>query len=87
MELSSMLAERGARYGDFTGNAEIAQALKAVVMAHGRRLRPVHAEALDIIMHKIARILNGDPEYADSWHDIAGYATLAEDRCRPIGAA
>lgn len=28
--------------------------------------------------HKQARILNGDPNYADSWHDIAGYATLVE---------
>ena len=23
---------------------------------------------------------NGDPNYADSWHDIAGYAKLVEDR-------
>lgn len=35
-------------------------------------------EALDMIFHKIGRILNGDPNYADSWHDIAGYATLVE---------
>ena len=35
-------------------------------------------EALDMIFHKIARILNGDPNYADSWHDIAGYATLID---------
>jgi len=31
-----------------------------------------------MILHKIARILNGDPEYSDNWHDIAGYATLIE---------
>ena len=36
-------------------------------------------EALGMIAHKIARILNGDPEYGDSWHDIAGYAKLVED--------
>lgn len=29
-----------------------------------------------MIAHKIARILNGDPDYDDSWVDIAGYATL-----------
>lgn len=38
--------------------------------------------AIDIA-DKIARILNGDPEYRDNWHDIAGYAKLAEDRCQP----
>lgn len=37
-------------------------------------------EALEMIAHKIARILNGDPDYEDSWRDIAGYATLVADR-------
>jgi hypothetical protein len=31
-------------------------------------------------MHKVARILNGDPDYADSWRDIIGYARLVEKR-------
>src|SRR5690606_10084595 len=29
---------------------------------------------------KIARILIGDPNYADNWHDIQGYAKLVEER-------
>ena len=29
-----------------------------------------------MILHKVARILNGDPDYVDSWADIAGYAQL-----------
>ena len=33
-----------------------------------------------MIVHKIGRILNGDPEFHDSWHDIVGYAQLAADR-------
>lgn len=33
-----------------------------------------------MIVHKIGRILNGDPNYADSWHDIAGYATLIDQQ-------
>ena len=43
-------------------------------------LSPDQAEALDMIAHKIARILNGDPNHHDHWHDIAGYATLIADR-------
>ena len=31
-----------------------------------------------MIASKIARIVNGDPDYADNWHDIAGYARLVE---------
>jgi hypothetical protein len=37
-------------------------------------------EALDMILHKIARIVNGNPNETDHWHDIAGYATLVEQR-------
>lgn len=37
-------------------------------------------ESLEMIAHKIGRILNGDPNYSDSWHDIAGYAKLVGDR-------
>jgi hypothetical protein len=33
-----------------------------------------------MIAHKIGRIVNGDPRYADSWVDIAGYAKLVADR-------
>ncbi len=43
------------------------------------RLSFSQREALEMIAHKIGRILNGDPDYADSWHDIAGYAKLVED--------
>lgn len=78
------LQERGARYGDFTDNAEISQALKQCMgnqMGWGN-LNAVQREALEMIAQKIARILNGDPNYRDNWHDIQGYARLAEERCR-----
>jgi hypothetical protein len=47
---------------------------------HGKSFDVDQAEALDMIFHKIGRILNGDPNYADSWIDIAGYAKLVADR-------
>ena len=37
-------------------------------------------EALEMICTKMARIINGDPTYADNWLDIAGYAKLVADR-------
>ena len=83
--LSDTLTERGARYGDFTTHAAISQGLLRVMSQAPSwgKLSDVHREALHIIANKLARFLNGDPEYADSWHDIAGYAKLAEDRCLP----
>jgi hypothetical protein len=37
-------------------------------------------EALDMICHKIGRIINGDANYHDNWLDIAGYSMLVADR-------
>ena len=76
------LIERGARYGDFTDHAEIAQDLQDCMRYYEgwNRLNCVQKQALTVIADKIARILNGDPNYADSWHDIQGYAKLVEDR-------
>ncbi len=79
-----ILEERGNRYGKFTGHAEISQRLKGVVREfeakRGCDLAPDQREALEMVMHKIARIINGDPNYHDSWADIAGYAKLVADR-------
>ena len=44
------------------------------------RLSADQRESLEMVQHKVARILNGDPNYADSWVDIAGYAKLVADR-------
>lgn len=81
--VSSTLAERGARYGTFVDNAQLAQSLKNTLRSNTRwyKLPDAHREALDMIMHKAARIVNGDPNYADNWHDVAGYAILVEKEC------
>lgn len=73
-----LITERGSRYGKFKDGAEIMQELKEVMreVDGWRNLTPSQREALDMIQHKIGRILNGDPTYDDSWKDIAGYATL-----------
>lgn len=80
--IDKTLDERGARYGKFTGHAEITQRLKSAMRAAPKwsQLAPDQMEALEMVAHKIGRILNGDPNYNDSWHDIAGYSKLVEDR-------
>lgn len=81
-DLTSTIAERGARYGKFEDHAAIAQGLKDQMWATEgwSRLAPDQRQALEVIQDKVARILNGDPDYTDNWHDIAGYARLVEDR-------
>lgn len=76
--LDALIAERGSRYGKFKDGADIMQSLKDVMreVDGWNNLTPSQKEALDMIQHKVGRILNGDPNYDDSWKDIAGYATL-----------
>ena len=81
-EIDKTLQERGERYGKFEDHAAISQALKSVMQNEDswRDLEHDQREALEMIQHKIARILNGDPNYDDSWRDIAGYAELIVKR-------
>jgi len=81
MDIKETLAERGARYGSFKTHADIAQHLKAVMWSQDgwMRLTNDKRQALEVIADKIARILNGDPEYHDNWHDIGGYSKLVAD--------
>ncbi|MEY4910070.1 MAG: hypothetical protein RL260_3788 [Pseudomonadota bacterium] len=78
MNTDAIITERGMRYGPFAGHAAITQSLKdEMAGTEGwSRLSPPQREALEMIAHKIGRILNGDPNYDDSWVDIAGYAQL-----------
>lgn len=80
--IEDTLADRGKQYGDFTTHGAVTQDLKNVARAHSgwNNLAPYQKEAIDMIAHKIGRILNGNPNIQDSWHDIAGYATLVADR-------
>ena len=80
--IEATLAERGERYGTFTGHAAITQDLKDVMhdAPKWQALDPDQREALEMVAHKVGRILNGDPNYHDSWHDIVGYAKLVADR-------
>lgn len=82
MDIETTLAERGSRYGSFAEHARITQSIKDAMIAspNWSKLAPDQKEALEMVQHKIGRILNGDPDYHDSWHDIVGYAKLVADR-------
>ncbi|MCI2233987.1 hypothetical protein MKK42_17995 [Escherichia coli] len=81
VDIESLVTDRGNRYGKFADGAKIMRSLKGVM--HNTdgwsRLTDSQKEALDMIQHKIGRILNGDPAYDDNWKDIAGYSKLIAD--------
>ena len=81
ISIDQIIEERGRRYGEFASHAQITQAIKSAMFSTPgwQRLNAPQREALEMIAHKMARIINGDPDYADSWRDIQGYAKLGED--------
>jgi len=83
--IESILAERQTTHGDFTDNARVMQSLKRVVQTEvgWDRLTDVQREALHMILHKVGRIISGNPNTHDHWDDIAGYAKLASERIAP----
>jgi len=80
--IDSTLAERGSRYGEFDEHARITQGIKDRMRdsKNWLLLEDDMKEALEMVAHKAGRILNGDPDYIDSWTDIIGYTRLVEKR-------
>jgi hypothetical protein len=78
------LDARAEMYGKFKDGASLMQAVKRELAAHaakhGKTFADDQWEALEMIVHKMGRIVNGDPDVVDHWVDIAGYATLISDR-------
>lgn len=82
VSISHTIERRGRRYGGFEGNARISQAIKTAMRdsPNWEDLPTDMKEALELMATKIARILNGDPSWRDSWHDLAAYPQLIELR-------
>jgi hypothetical protein len=80
-DIETTLKARDERYGSFEEQAATAQRIKAAMFKSGApMLAHDQREALEHIATKISRILTGDPDYHDNWHDIEGYAKLIADR-------
>jgi hypothetical protein len=81
-DLDSTLNTRHETYGKFEVNATIAQGFKRFARATNNwdKLSGDQKEALDQMFSKIGRLLTGDPNHYDTWHDLAGYATLVADK-------
>lgn len=83
-KLSEVLVERKSQHGDFDDHARISQDLKAIMRREigWQRLTKTQQEGLEMIQHKIARILAGDPSHLDHWLDIEGYTRITRERIK-----
>lgn len=81
-QITTTLSERESQYGSFQDNAFVIQSLKRIIRESSgySALHDDQRESLDMIASKIGRILGGNPDYVDNWHDIVGYASLIERR-------
>lgn len=82
--VSDVLDSRAVDYGAFRDGAALMQGMKRLLADHAQKHNKTFAddqwEALEMIVHKVGRIVNGNPDKVDHWTDIAGYATLVADR-------
>ena len=83
-DLEYTLKERKETYGDYSQIAITSQNLKYILNTSSpfKHLLESKKESIEMILHKIARIVHGDPNHIDNWHDIAGYATLIENEIK-----
>jgi hypothetical protein len=83
-DVDATLDARAENYGKFKDGAALMQSLKRKLAEHaaqhGKTFADDQWEALEMIVHKMGRIVNGNPDVVDHWVDIAGYATLVADR-------
>ena len=79
-KINQILQERQKTHGEFKRHAFIAQNFKECLddaisnFDEYDDICSFHREALEMILHKMARILAGNPNYIDHWNDISGYA-------------
>lgn len=77
MEINSILEERVKTHGNFEEVADLDTELFSTFNTYLQsNLENYQYCAIKMILHKIARIGCGDPDFKDHWQDIIGYATL-----------
>lgn len=76
-EVTTVLRERGSKYGEFKDVAEVTDTIcKALKLDEPHRYTHSQKVGMFMIANKLARVACGDPMYRDNYVDIQGYAQL-----------
>ena len=83
-DIEETIAERRKSHGDYADVSSTYTALLwALRLSSGfNRLNSAQWMSAEMILHKLARAANGDPNFEDHWYDIEGYAALARKACK-----
>ena len=84
-QIAKILNERQATHGDYLSKCVFIQIVKEQMRdenGNWHRLDSDMQESLDMVIHKISRILYGNPYHTDNWLDIAGYIMLVGNRLK-----
>ena len=76
--IDAVLAHREGVHGSYADTSRTAQFIKQALRegTNWPLMRDDQKDALEMIATKLARILSGNPNLADHWDDITGYARL-----------
>ena len=84
--LDKILDERSKRYGDFQSLSEISQSIKEMwyLNQNFNFKEPTSAmnEAMEMVIHKLARCINGDRYYLDNIDDMINYLRLYKEEVK-----
>ncbi|MFA9488982.1 MULTISPECIES: DUF6378 domain-containing protein [unclassified Mannheimia] len=82
-----ILDEREQQHGNYDSFAKIYGGLRKVSDSHAEKLTWPQQIAVEMMLFKIARILNNGANHQDNYQDIAGYAMLGGGLYNPNGSA
>ena len=81
MKTEEILNEREKTHGDFEKLCDLVGKFRELSLIYRREGQSATQQiALEMIYIKLARIICGDPNHADHWDDIAGYAMLGNGK-------
>lgn len=85
-DIDNTLQKRASDYGDsFLEQCAYSQGIKEIMRKSPQwdKMQTDQKEAMEMIATKLSRLLYGNCNHIDSWHDIIGYARLVETRLNP----
>lgn len=79
MTTEDILIEREKTHGSFKDFADMRVAAGDILgYAKNNKLNAMQKVSIAMVLTKLCRILVGDPNFADHWDDISGYAMLGK---------
>lgn len=76
-----VLKDRKKTHGPYEESSKFVQLIKSSARTSPQwmSMKPHQQETIDMVAHKLGRILYGNANFVDSWRDLIGYIQLSSD--------